>query len=212
MVNLKNYSTVEDVVSLFAVLDHLNPLCNGLQKYILQNSYPCKLTKGKHLLKAGEICTHIYFVKSGLLRGFIKDEDKEVTTWITAENDMVSGINSFFTQTEAEEYIQAIEDCELIAFSFADLEKMYVLFPSFNIIARKLYQKNYIDAENRALTARLKSAEKKYQHFLNTQPFLVNRVPVKLIASYLGVAKETLSRLRKKMVIVAAKSPQASFL
>ncbi len=199
MIPLKNHAAPQDVVSLFALLNYLNPMSEGLQKYILHNSYPYRLKKGKHMLKAGEICTHIYFVKSGLLRGFIKDEAKEITTWITAENDMVAGINSFFTQTKANEYIQAIEDCELIAFSFTDLEKMYSLFPSFNIIARKLYQKNYIDAENRALVPRLKSAEKKYRHFLNTQPHLVNRVPVKLIASFLGIAKETLSRLRKKM-------------
>ena len=209
MIPLKNHSTPEEVGSLFAVLNYLNPLCKGLQKYILHNSYPCRLQKGKYMLKAGEICTHIYFVKSGLLRGFIKDEAKEITTWITAEYDMVAGINSFFTQTKANEYIQAIEDCELIAFSFTDLEKMYSLFPSFNIIARKLYQKNYIDAENRALIARLKNVEKKYRHFINTHPHLVNRVPVKLIASYLGIAQETLSRLRKKNVVLAAKSPSS---
>lgn len=209
MIPLKNHSTPEEAVSLFAVLNYLNPLCKGLQKYILHNSYPCRLQKGKYMLKAGEICTHIYFVKSGLLRGFIKDEAKEITTWITAEYDMVAGINSFFTQTKANEYIQAIEDCELIAFSFTDLEKMYSLFPSFNIIARKLYQKNYIDAENRALIARLKNVEKKYRHFINTHPHLVNRVPVKLIASYLGIAQETLSRLRKKNVVLAAKSPSS---
>lgn len=202
MVQLKNHSAPEDVISLFSLLEFLNPLGEGLKKYILKNSYPCKIGKGKYLLKAGEICTHIYFVKKGLLRGFIKDEGKDVTTWITAENDMVAGINSFFTQTEADEYIQAIEDCELIAFAFIDLEKMYAHFPSFNIIARKLYQKNYIDAENRALIARLKSAEKKYRHFLHTQPHLVNRVPVNLIACFLGIAKETLSRLRKKLVII----------
>ena len=207
MISLKNHSTPEEAVSLLAVLNYLNPLSKGLQKYILRNSYPCRLKKGKYILKAGEICTHIYFVKSGLLRGFIKDEAKEITTWITAEYDMVAGINSFFTQTKANEYIQAIEDCELIAFSYTHLEKMYSLFPSFNIIARKLYQKNYIDAENRALVARLKSAEKKYRYFLNTRPNLVNRVPGKLIASYLGIAQETLSRLRKKNVVLASKYP-----
>lgn len=198
MIHLKKNSTPEDLISLFALFNYLNPVSIGLENYVLKNSYPCSIKKGKHLLKAGEICTHIYFVKSGLLRGYIKDEAKDISTWITAENEMVAGINSFFTQTEAKEYIQAIEDCELIAFSFTDLDKMYGLFPAFNIIARKLYQKNYIDAENRALIARLNSAEKKYRYFLQTQPRLINRVPIKIIASFLGVAKETLSRLRKK--------------
>lgn len=205
MTPLKKHSTPEDVITLFALLNYLHPLNKGLQKYILKNSYPCKLNKGKYLLKAGDVCTHIYFVKTGLLRGFIQDEGKEITTWITVENDLVAGINSFFTQVADDENIQALEDCELIAFSSADLERMYSLFPSFNIIARKLYQKNYIDAENRALIARLKSADKKYDHFLKSQPHLINRVAIKYIASYLGIATETLSRLRQKIAVNTSK-------
>ncbi len=205
MMLLKKHASPEDVITLFAVLNYLHPLNKGLQKFILNNSYPGKLNKGKYLLKAGDVCTHIYFVKSGLLRGFIQDEGKDITTWITAENDLVAGINSFFTQTEADENIQALEDCELIAFSFADLNRMYSRFPSFNVIARKLYQKNYIDAENRALIARLKSADKKYGHFLKSQSHLVNRVAIKYIASFLGIATETLSRLRQKMAANTSK-------
>jgi CRP-like cAMP-binding protein len=205
MMPLKKHAAPEDVVTLFAVLNYLHPLNKGLQKFILKNSYPVKLNKGKYLLKAGDVCTDIYFVKSGLLRGFIQDEGKDITTWITAENDLVAGINSFFTQTEADENIQALEDCELIAFSYTDLNKMYSMFPSFNVIARKLYQKNYIEAENRALIARLKSADKKYGHFLKSQPHLANRVAVKYIASFLGIATETLSRLRQKMAANTSK-------
>lgn len=194
----KNDPVPADVAPLLQVLDSIKPLSKRLRKYIAQQMLPCTIKKGKLLLRPGEICSHIFFVRSGVLRGFVKNGATDVTTWITMENQFVAAISSFVFQTKTIEYVQAIEDCELLALAHADLEYIYEKFPSFNEVARKIYEQYYADAENRALLTRLKNARLKYDHFLHTHANLSNRIPQKYIASYLGIASETLSRLRSK--------------
>ncbi|WP_315815090.1 Crp/Fnr family transcriptional regulator [Paraflavitalea speifideaquila] len=194
----KNHPVAANVDPLLEVLDSIKPLSKRLRKYIAQQMLPCSIQKGKLLLRPGEICSHIFFVRSGVLRGFVKNGATDSTTWITMENQFVAAISSFVFQAKTIEYVQAIEDCELLALSHADLEYIYEKFPSFNEVARKIYEQYYADAENRALLTRLKNAALKYNHFLHTHANLSNRIPQKYIASYLGIASETLSRLRSK--------------
>jgi hypothetical protein len=87
----------------------------------------------------------------------------------------------------------------MLALRCADLDKLYVQFPEFNIVTRKLLQKYYKDAEGRAFIARLTNAENKYEQFLIRYSHLANRVPLKYIASFLGMTLETLSRVRKRL-------------
>ena len=97
------------------------------------------------------------------------------------------------------ENIQVLDDAELFVMTLEDLRDLYNRFPEFNILVRNLLQKYYADAESRAYIARLTKAENKYRYFLEIHPGLVNRVPLKYIASYLGMTLETLSRIRKKI-------------
>lgn len=122
-----------------------------------------------------------------------------MTTWITVENEIVTSIGSLNVQLPSKEYIQAIEPCELLVMSFEDLEALYRQHTEFNIIGRKLLQKYYHDAENRALVSRISGASQRYLHFLETQGHLANRIPLTYIASFLGIRLETLSKVRRKM-------------
>jgi len=81
----------------------------------------------------------------------------------------------------------------------ADLENLYLQFPEFNIVTRKLLERYYQDAEGRAFIARLTNAENKYTQFLAKYGHLSNRIPLKYIASFLGMTLETLSRVRKRL-------------
>jgi len=188
-----------DISSVIDTLNYFYPLSEGIKDYFRKHSYSCSFRKGKLLLKAGEICEHIYFIKKGAVRGFIKEGTRDITTWITAENEVVSSISSLDAREPAQENMQAIENCELLALTYADFQALYIKFPEFNIVARKLLQKYYKDAEGRAFIARLTSAEKKYQLFLTRYGHLGNRIPLKYIASFLGITLETLSRVRKKL-------------
>jgi CRP-like cAMP-binding protein len=192
------HSTPEEASPMIALANSLFPLSEGANQFLLKNTYSRNIKKGKLLLKAGEVCTNMYFVRKGVLRGFVKDGERDITTWISADGELVSAISSFILQTPTNENIHAIEDCELIALSHSDLEIMYVKFPAFNTTVRKLTEIYYMHAEHRAYIARLKNADQKYQLFLKQYGHLSNRVPVKYIASFLGITLETLSRLRGK--------------
>jgi CRP-like cAMP-binding protein len=192
------HATAQEASPMIALANSLHPNSEGINQFLLRNTYVKTIKKGKMLLKAGEICTNMYFVSKGVLRGFVKEGEREITTWISCNGELVSAISSFILQIPTNENIHAIEDCELIALSHSDLEKLYTKFPSFNITVRKLTEIYYMHAEHRAYIARLKNADQKYELFLKQYGHLSNRVPVKYIASFLGITLETLSRLRGK--------------
>jgi len=196
-----NKNITPDILSVIETLNYFYPLSEGIKDYFRKHTYSCSFRKGKLLLKAGEVCEHIYFIKKGAVRGFIKDGTKDITTWITAENEVVSSISSLDIREPAQENMQAIENCEMLALTYADFQDLYVKFPEFNIVARKLLQKYYQDAERRAFIARVAKAEKKYRLFLTRYGHLANRIPLKYIASFLGITLETLSRVRKKLSV-----------
>jgi len=192
-------SAPADISSVIGILSHFHPLSEGAKLFLQKHSYSCSFQKGKLLLKTGDICEDIYFIKKGVVRGFIHEGTKDITTWITADNELVSSITALDSKKPSRENIQAIEDCEMLALTFDDLQNLYVQFPEFNIVARKLLQKYYQDAEGRAFIARLTNAENKYRQFLTRYGHLSNRVPLKYIASFLGITLETLSRVRKRL-------------
>jgi CRP-like cAMP-binding protein len=197
--NQINKNDPPDISSVITTLNYFYPLSEGIKDYFKKHSYTCSFRKGKLLLKAGEICEHIYFIKKGAVRGFIKEGKKDITTWITAENEVVSSISTLDVRAPAFENMQAIENCELLALTYADFQDLYIKFPEFNIVARKVLQKYYQDAEGRAFIVRLTNAENKYRLFITRYGHLANRIPLKYIASFLGITLETLSRVRKKL-------------
>jgi CRP-like cAMP-binding protein len=187
------------ILTLINTLNYFHPLTKGIEEFLEKNTYPCSFAKGKLLLKTGQLCENIYFILKGAVRGFIKEGQKDITTWITAENELVTSISSLDKKQPALENMQAIEDCEMLAISYANLQILYDKFPEFNIVIRKLLQQYYQDAEKRAFIARLTNAESKYRYFISNHSNLVNRIPLKYVASFLGITLETLSRVRKKI-------------
>ncbi len=171
----------------------------ALEQYLRVHIHTCSFRKGKMILKAGEMCNYIYFINKGAVRGFIREGQKDITTWITVEGELVTSIYSLDLKAPATENMQAVEDCEMFSLSYTDLHNLYQRFPEFNVLIRKLLQQYYRDAEGRAFIARLTNAENKYKHFLLKSDHLANRIPLKYIASYLGMTLETLSRVRKKL-------------
>jgi CRP-like cAMP-binding protein len=195
----KNIST--DASYLIAALKYFHPLNAEIEDYFKKHTQPCFFRRGKLLLKAGDVCRYVYFIKKGAVRGFIKEKHKDITTWITAENEMVTSISGLDNDEPSIENMQTIEDCEMLCISNEDLKNLYIIHPEFNVVSRKLLQQYYRDAEGRAFIARLTNAENKYKYFLTKYPHLVNRIPLKYIASFLGITLETLSRIRKKLSV-----------
>lgn len=177
------------------------PVGKKAEQYIVQHSFHQKISRGKYLLKPGEYCSYYYYIHKGILRAFIKEGNKEITTWINPENEITTSIRSMSRNEPSLEYIQALENSDLYALPFESLQKMYTLFPEMNTVVRILLTEYYAASEEISYISRLPSAEKRYDHFNTSRPELVNRIPLKYVASYLGMSEETLSRLRSKKSI-----------
>jgi len=177
---------------------HIAPLSQEVVREIDQNTFPFFLQKKKMLMKPGSSTDNFYFIVKGVIHGFIREDGKQITTWINEENEIVGSIRTLGTNNLCQEYLQALEDCELVIIPVAFTEFLFNTFPETNIIGRRLWEYNYRGAEERAYISRITSAEKKYLHFLKTQSNLLNRISLKYIASYLGMTLETLSRIRSK--------------
>ena len=181
---------------LAAFVNYIHPVSDEVISYINLHSFSQQVERGEYLLKAGDICRNIYFIRKGAIRGYVKDGTKEVTTWITTENEMATSIRGLNQQEPSLENIQAIERCDLVAATYETLNYLYDNHIEVNIVGRKLLERYYRDAEERAFISRIPNAGKRYRHFLETKSNLSNRIPLKYIASYLGMTIETLSRIR----------------
>ena len=180
-------------------LSNFYPLKESVLNLIRQKISYVSFNSGDIILKAGEHCKDLYFIKSGVVRGFVHEGKKEITTWISSDNELITSITSFGIDEPALENLQALEPCEMLLISNASINQLYEIFPEFNIVSRKLLEQYYRDAEKRALVVRLTNAETKYRYFLANYTHLSNRVQLQYIASFLGITMETLSRVRRKI-------------
>ncbi len=150
------------------------------------------------LLREGQVCDHIFYVKKGLLRSFADSGDREVTNWFMKEGDIFTVPFSFYQRLPSFEKVQAIEESEVVCLYYADIQTIYKKFPFFNLAGR-LVTEQYIAALSRYnYISRIKPSEQRYQQFGQDFPHLVGRVPDKDVASFLGMSDAYLSRLKNK--------------
>jgi CRP-like cAMP-binding protein len=181
---------------LIDFLQSLHPINDEIIEYLRTNTTEKKTRRGQLLLAAGEVCEHYYYIKKGLVRGFITEDGKEITTWICREGEVITSIVNILDIEAMGENIKTLENSELIELPTSGIQYLYDLYPDFNTVGRKLLERYYYDAQQRAIICRIPNASKRYEHFINTRPELVNRVPGKYIASFLNMTEETLSRVR----------------
>lgn len=186
------------IKTAIGALEYFHPVPMGVEDFLRSHTRLLHVNRGEIIQHKGNVCRDYYMIISGAIRGYSESEHGDVTTWISTEHDMVASIHSLHDQQPMLENMQAIEESVLLAISLQDMEALYEHVPLMNVIVRKLLQKYYGDAEIRALLARISHAENKYAFFLEYFPQLANRIPLKIIASFLGIRYETLSRIRKK--------------
>ena len=157
--------------------------------------------KAKRLLvREGKIATNLYFIESGILRTYFLQDGKEINTHFACDNQFFSAFSSFISQTPSFEYLEAIEDSFVYSLSFNALKELYQESSTFEKLGRILAEKNYLCILDRTLLMQTKTAEEKYLDFIKKyNQKIVRNVPQFQIASFLGIAPESLSRIRKKI-------------
>lgn len=156
-----------------------------------------KLRRRQLLLKEGEICQYKIFVTKGLLRNYrLKDDGTEHIMRFAPENSWTTDHASYNNQTPSKYNIEALEDTEVILWTAENLTELVAAIPAFKSYLDKLITSTLDASYERILMNISYTSEEKYQDFITSFPDVFRRVPLHMVASYLGVSRETLSRIR----------------
>jgi CRP-like cAMP-binding protein len=176
-------------------------LLSDQEKEVVKTFFiPKRLRKRQYLLQEGDVCKHLAFIAKGLLRSYNIDEKGiehvNVFGW---EGWWLSDFHSFLSGVPAVFNIDAIEDSELLMISLEDYNALTLAVPIMDRYFRILYQNSLVTKERRLMSAVTHTAEEKYVQLAESNPHIIERIPQNLIASYLGFAPETLSRIKRNL-------------
>ena len=184
------------MTELITYFNQYNPLSEADIHVISEICKPLIIKKNKDLQSIGQTCRTIYFIKKGVARIYYFKDDIEITECFAFENSIIARVESLFTEKPSRKAIQMIEDSELIAIDSTKLFALYDSFPSIERLFRKIFEAAYVDTVNRVESIQFHSAEERYNFLLKESPNVLQRVPLKYIASYLGITQVSLSRIR----------------
>lgn len=154
----------------------------------------------KHiLLKAGQIENNLSFIESGILRSYIPKEENDLTFGFSFSNGFVSGYNSFLTRKPSIYNIQTLKKTTLWQLSYEDLQEIYRQTKIGNAIGRKASEELFLKKSQRELSLLNETAEQRYLNLFTEQPELIKEIPLKYIASYIGITPQALSRIRRRI-------------
>ena len=161
---------------------------------------PKKLRKKRYLLQEGDVCKYTAFVEKGMLRTHtIDDKGNEPILQFSLEGWWVADLYSFLTNEPSNYNREALEDCELLMITKPSWDTMLNKIPALERYFRILVQNSLIATQRRLMGSISETAQEKYTKLINTFPGCLQRVPQHMIASYLGITPETLSRIRGQM-------------
>ena len=167
---------------------------------IKQYLTPKKLRKKQYLLQEGDICKHIAFVEKGALIAYVVDDaGAESIIQFALEGWVISDLYSFLTGEPATYNIDALENAELVLISKSAHEELLKKLPKYETYIRLQITGAYIALQKRLTSIISLPLEERYKNFLATYPNIAQRVPQHMIASYMGLTPETLSRVRSRM-------------
>lgn len=156
------------------------------------------IPKDRPIIEAAKITDKAYFVISGYLKYYkLLDTGEELSIHLYAPNDFATSLRGFFLGEKSKETLETITECELFSISKSDLERLYSSSKKWQVFGRKLMESFLIEKEERIIDQISLTAQERYLKLLETHPEIIQNVPVKQIASFIGIKPESLSRIRK---------------
>jgi CRP-like cAMP-binding protein len=161
---------------------------------------PRRLRKRQYLLQEGDVGKYQAFVEKGMLRSYtVDDKGVEHILQFALEGWWIADLDSFLSDAPSRFNIEAIEDAEILLINKSSWNLLMQDLPKFEHYFRILIQNHLVSTQRRLMGALAETAEERYLRFVKTYPDCLQRVPQHMIASYLGITRETLSRLRNKL-------------
>lgn len=159
-----------------------------------------EMNKGDHFVKAGRVCDKLSFQKSGLIRSYAMHGDKEVTQWISSKGFIITDLGGLIMDKPSFFNVYALTHCELYTISKKDYLNLANVIPAWPRLERILITKCFGFLETRLFAQLSMTAEEQYKYLMSLNPDLFTQVPLKYLASMMGMTAESLSRIRNKMM------------
>ena len=161
-----------------------------------------KLLKGQYFLQQGDICKYSGFIVKGCTKTFyVDDEGQEHVVMFSIEDWWTSDMGSYIAQKPADFNVQCLENTELIQFSYENQEQMMREIPKLERVFRIIIERAFVASQKRIVRNMSMSAKDRYLIFRSEYPKIEQRIPQYLIASYLGITKEFLSKIKSQLIL-----------
>jgi CRP-like cAMP-binding protein len=177
----------------------MKALDNETSTVLQQISTEKKYKKGDFLLRQNEICGKSYLVIDGIARKYYLNDGKEITTELYFENDLAISFDSYALQQPSKEFIEALTDITVSITHYTAFQEAKAKYPKLLVLDLMITEYYAMWVENRLFEFHTMSATERYVDILEKSPHIVQTVPLTIIASYLGISLETLSRIRAKI-------------
>lgn len=178
------------------ILDNIWKLPAGSKEKLKENIEQLSYLKGKILLRAGKTEKDIYFIKKGIARVYVSQENNEVTICFLAEGQTAISMKSYVSGKQGYENIELLEDSELYRLDSRNLHNLFLEDVQIANWGRKFAEQELIKTEERFISGQFRTATERYVELLQNNPGLIQRVQLGYIASYLGITQVSLSRIR----------------
>lgn len=169
--------------------------CSIFEPYLKTKNYKAK----ENFLSEAKVCQEIGFVNKGCFRTYYLSDGKEINTHFVFEKEFVTDYDSFLQSKPSRYFIQALEDAEIVTFNLSALQNAYNQSQNWERFGRMIAEQSYKLTTQRVESFLFLDGEQRYLDFLKNQSHIFERIPLYHIASYLGLERESLSRLRKKI-------------
>ena len=183
------------------VINYLNsiyPMPPGLVQDLEEMVTVKEYKKNELILREGQVSNHTSWILEGLVRSYYVKDGEEITTKFLWEQGTITSVYSYYSRKPGNENIVALEDTVLASLHYDQMQALYNKHPAFNFIGRVITEKYLYLLEIEVFYLRKQKAEDKYQYIVKYFPELLQRVPLKYLATYMGMNLETLSRIRAK--------------
>ncbi|MCE7996765.1 MAG: Crp/Fnr family transcriptional regulator [Roseivirga sp.] len=158
--------------------------------------------KGQYLVQQGDICPHLSFITSGCSKTFhIDPQGNEHITRFAIEGWWSADLGSFLTQTAADCSVKCLEDTHVLQITHQGMQELYKEAPAFERFFRNLFENSFIHSEKRVIANFSLTAKERYLAFQKRYPQIEQRVPQYMVASYLGMTKQFLSKIRNQLMV-----------
>jgi AraC-like DNA-binding protein len=192
----------EDIAYILGLLSMQHPVSQELQGEFYKHAIAIQLQEGQHLLRQGDKCNYMYFIREGAMMAYSLHKHKKITTYISVENEFVSSLSGLYGTQPSREAIVAVEPTLVLGVHTDILQDWYKRFFDLNYIIRQVYEDYYRDAQERTHVVRVGNASERYHYFVKSKPGYIDRLPLECIASFLDMKPETLSRIKKQNKLI----------